>query len=360
MVWQYRFVALVTLLVGAANPAWAEIVDFEELSTAGGPYNGASAYTGPGSNTDFTSGGATFHNAYEPTYGSWGGWAYANVALPVDPVALSQPDYTYQYNAAAPSGGIDPATPLSTKPSTYAVAYQDPFTPTTPTITLPAGEHPVSVQVTNSTYTALSMVKDDGYSHLFSGPNADNNFQGSWFLMTITGYANNQSVGTVDFYLADYRSADPAQHYIVQNWTNVNLGSLHDATSLTFTFTSSDHAPGDPSPYGILTPTYAAIDDLSLTNVIGNANGDSIVNGQDIAIASSNWLHASPVGDVNGDGIVNGQDIALMSSNWLATPPLALANVQGGAAPANVPEPATGLLAVLGLALLGVGVKLRR
>lgn len=360
MVWQYRFVALVAVFVCAANPAWAEIVDFEELSTAGGPYNGASAYTGPDSDTDFTSAGATFNNAYDPMYGSWGGWAYANTALPLDPVNLTQADYNYQFNAVAPSGGIDPATPLSTKSSTYAVAYQDPFTPTTPTITLPAGEHPVSLQVTNSTYTALSMVKDDGYSHLFSGPNADNNFQGSWFLLTITGINNGQSVGTVDFYLADYRSPDPAQHYIVQNWTNVNLSSLQDATSLTLTLSSSDHAPGDPSSHGILTPTYAAIDDLSLANIVGNANDDNIVNGQDIAIASSNWLHASPVGDVNGDGLVNGQDLALMSSNWLATPPLAFAGVQGGSGAANAPEPATGLLAVLGLALLGVGVKLRR
>ena len=51
----------------------------------------------------------------------------------------------------------------------------------------------------------------------------------------------------------------------------------------------------------------------------GDANGDGIVNSQDIALVSSNWLTAGPTGDVNFDGIVNSQDIALISSNWLAT-----------------------------------------
>jgi hypothetical protein len=51
----------------------------------------------------------------------------------------------------------------------------------------------------------------------------------------------------------------------------------------------------------------------------GDANGDGIVNGQDLALVSSNWLTHGPAGDVNSDGIVNGQDLAVISSNWLAT-----------------------------------------
>jgi len=232
------------------------------------------------------------------------------------------------------------------------MGYWDMYTPTVPTITLPAGEHPLSLQVTNSTYTALSMLYYDGYSKVFSGPVGAT--PGDWFKLTITGYdGQGDSIGAVDFYLADYRSADPAQHYIVQDWTNVNLSSLWDARSLSFTMTSSDNNGG-----GILTPTYVGIDDLSLTKVAGDLNNDGIVNGQDIAAVASSWLHAGPVADANGDGIVNGQDIALIASNWLATP--AAGQSQGVANAAAVPEPIGVLLAIMSLACLLAGVKLRR
>ena len=53
----------------------------------------------------------------------------------------------------------------------------------------------------------------------------------------------------------------------------------------------------------------------------GDVNLDGIVNSQDLAIVSSEWLQSGPglEGDANGDGIVNSQDIALISSNWLQT-----------------------------------------
>jgi len=66
-----------------------------------------------------------------------------------------------------------------------------------------------------------------------------------------------------------------------------------------------------------------------------DANHDGIVNGQDIALVASNWLHTGvgTTGDLNGDAIVNGQDLALIASNWLKS--------SGSASAAAVPEPAT-------------------
>ena len=67
----------------------------------------------------------------------------------------------------------------------------------------------------------------------------------------------------------------------------------------------------------------------------GDANGDGIVNGQDLALVASNWLTAGPAGDVNADGIVNGQDLALLSSNWLATLPAGGAQASASVAGAD-------------------------
>ncbi len=101
----------------------------------------------------------------------------------------------------------------------------------------------------------------------------------------------------------------------------------------------------------------------------GDANFDGIVNSQDLAAVSSNWLASNPSGlasgDVNGDGIVNSQDLALISSNWLGTTPTipigSQAPVPGGGTPGTtggppaaqgVPEPGTWVL--LGLGSLGL------
>ena len=327
----------------SVNTAPAAIVDFEDLPLAPNSY-----YNGVGvqGDTDFESGGATFNNYVDPTYSTWGGWSYADMSLPPSAASLAEPDYTYQYNAAAASG--------SRGSSNYAMGYWDSYTPTVPTITLPAGEHPVSLQVTNSTYTVLSMLHDDGYSKVFAGPSGGT--PGDWFKLTITGYSDSgQQVGAVDFYLADFRSSDPAQQYIVQDWTNVNLLSLYDAHTLTFTMTSTDN-----NSIGILTPAYVAVDDLSLTKVAGDLNGDGIVNAQDIAVVASDWLNRGPLGDANGDGIVNVQDIATIASNWLSVSSPASAPSQADAMRVAVPEPGAALLAAIGLALLATGVKLRR
>ncbi|MES1213375.1 MAG: dockerin type I domain-containing protein [Singulisphaera sp.] len=112
----------------------------------------------------------------------------------------------------------------------------------------------------------------------------------------------------------------------------VTNGATHDL-SLVF------HAVG-PSPEK-LTGVVTYLSQLS-----GDVNNDGIVNGQDIALISSNWLHANKLpGDANFDGIVNGQDIALISSNWLLSSP----GGGEGTMLAPVPEPQSLALAGIGL-----------
>jgi hypothetical protein len=93
---------------------------------------------------------------------------------------------------------------------------------------------------------------------------------------------------------------------------------------------------------------------LSLTfapKISADVNIDGIVNGQDLALVSSNWLAKGPgyAADINRDNIVNGQDLALVSSNWLRTS-------GGGTAAANaVPEPSGIVLVAICFAGLLVG-----
>jgi hypothetical protein len=90
--------------------------------------------------------------------------------------------------------------------------------------------------------------------------------------------------------------------------------------------------------------------------IAGDVNHDGIVNSQDLALVSSNWLAAGTglAADANGDGIVNSQDLAVISSNWLAT--AAAANAQ------SVPEPSALSLAMICSATLAtlMGKKVRR
>ncbi|MFO0958794.1 MAG: DUF4465 domain-containing protein [Isosphaeraceae bacterium] len=71
-------------------------------------------------------------------------------------------------------------------------------------------------------------------------------------------------VGTVEFYLADYRGANPADWYVVNTWQTVNLASLAGATTLRFGITSSQNDP----TYGVNTPAYFAADNFTFVTAV--------------------------------------------------------------------------------------------
>ena len=74
----------------------------------------------------------------------------------------------------------------------------------------------------------------------------------------------------------------------------------------------------------------------------GDVNLDGVVNAQDLALVSSNWLATGSniAGDANADEIVNSQDLAVISSNWLAH--------IGSSTTAQVPEPMSSALLAIG------------
>lgn len=239
-----------TILAWAAlaAPASAQIIDLEDLSLPGPNtfFNGSSNIVPPGtiSTVPFVSRGAAFNNNYTTDFGGlWAGWSYSNV------VNTTTPGFTNQYASFAGGGDGSP---------NYGVAFQDFFTPVTPSIVLPVGDRPLSVRLTNTTYAALSMRDGDSFAKKFGGPTGNDP---DFFRLTIHGFdAANAPTGAVEFYLADYRFADNSLDYIVSQWTLVDLTPLGSAARLEFGLDSSDNGM-----FGMNTPAYFALDNLAVT-----------------------------------------------------------------------------------------------
>lgn len=221
-----------------------QTVGFEDV---GASLDAESFANGSDRRGGFDSGSLHFPNAYDSTFGSWSGWAASNVT------DTTTSGFTNQYAAYSGSGaegsptfvvgggyGVDP----------LSIAIPDSF----------ANGAFESIAVTNTTYAALSMAQGDQFAKKFGGVTGSD---ADFFLLMIEGFdGEDQSVGVVDFYLADYQFGDDSSDYIVDQWTTVDLTSLVGAKRLTFSLSSSD--VGD---FGMNTPAYFAIDDLIVDRV---------------------------------------------------------------------------------------------
>lgn len=233
------FACVIAIASPSASVSAEQVVDFEDLIlTPESFYNGSDGAGG------FTSQGAFFNNSFNPTFNSWSGWSYSNTT------DTTTPGFLNQFSAITGSGFGGS--------SNYGVAFT--FDPGSSFINLPNGKTTKSVQITNTTYAVLSMLNGDQFAKKFGGVSGDDP---DFFLLTITGLnATNQTVGTVDFYLADYRFNDNSQDYIVDSWETVDLSSITGATKLSFAVTSSDIGS-----FGLNTPAYFAVDNLVLKSV---------------------------------------------------------------------------------------------
>jgi Domain of unknown function (DUF4465) len=245
--------AVVLALVAPSARGGDIVVDFNNLTYPNGPFDPNEGFPvgqapGTGSydngwdlNGGFTSNGVFFSNSYDTTFHSWSGWAYSDVN---DPTTTGPTPFTGDVNhqfaaitGTAPGGSGNYA--ISTGPGAV--------------INLPSGTSPVSFEVTNTTYSYLSMTLGDSFATKFT--------TGSFFELKIFGFSGLNGMGTevgeVDFFLANYTSASSLP---VNVWTLVNLSTLAGAQSLTF-----DYASSDVGEFGINTPEFFAMDDLVLS-----------------------------------------------------------------------------------------------
>jgi uncharacterized protein DUF4465 len=248
-----RITLSIILVSALATCVSAATADFESLPLSGPEsfYNGDPGGLSPGMSNigTFTHAGIAFPNKFtqEAGFSFWGGWSYSNIIQPV------AGDFENQYMAWPAIG--------AGRSAKYGVAFvgSDP----SPTLTLPAGFVPSSMQVTNTTYAGIAIQNGNAFSRKFGDNPAtpgtvETNFP-DYFKLTIAGRdAVDQPVGTpIEVYLADYRFANDAQDYVLREWLPVGLSSLSGAAKLTF-----DLETTDVGQFGPNTPLYFAMDNL--------------------------------------------------------------------------------------------------
>lgn len=233
-------VASCLLLAGSAA---AVVIDFEGLVVPpSGYFNGDPGTLSPGQSvsTPWTVGGVGFSNTFGiDSYGGfdypyWYGFAYSDVVNTTDPA------FTNQY-ASYPGGGY--------QSSTYAVAYGNSAGMVLPVPTTVAG-----FRIANTTYAALTMRDGDQYG--FSPPLPP----GGWFATTATGKLGATTTGSATFFLADLRGGSPPG--ILSGWSWFDLAPLGVVDRIEFSFDGSDKGT-----FGLNTPAYFALDDLTVTAV---------------------------------------------------------------------------------------------
>lgn len=179
-----------------------------------------------------------FSNTFDTSFGGfYSGFAISNT------VDTTTPGFTNQYAAFPGSGAGGSSNYLVNSDAGSSVA---------------ASLLIESVDIANTTYTALAALGDDGNgipSPFIAGPLAD--FDG-YLDLIITG-ANSISTGNVIVVsLADYRNG---ADFLADDWRTIDVTSLQ-TDELTFSFDGSD--VGD---LGLNTPAYFAIDNVVLSAV---------------------------------------------------------------------------------------------
>jgi len=245
-------------LVLSPNVHADSITTFENLGLPAQSFN-----NNAGSSGQFVIDGNQFNNRFDSTFGTWSGWAISSMT------DNTTPGFMNQYSTIPGSGAGNSQT--------YAVGFTfgqnaDPFHPAESLINLAPGMSPESVEVTNTTYAYLSMLNGDAFARKF-GP-------GDFFLLSVQGYSGingmGMQVGEVDFYLANFLGTNS---YIINTWETLDLSSLAGVRSLRFGLQSSDNN----ASFGINTPAYFAIDNLSLLSSVVPEPGSSIMLGIGLA-----------------------------------------------------------------------------
>ncbi len=135
------------------------------------------------------------------------------------------------------------------------------------------GKKVTGMYITNSTYAYTSMRDGDFVAKKFgdttgTGCNCAQGTYPDWFKLTAKRYYGGVLQNdSAELYLADFRFSNSAQDYLLKTWTWLNLSNLGNVDSLAFFLHSSDNGS-----FGMNTPAFFCIDDLTLSMITGIQN----------------------------------------------------------------------------------------
>ncbi len=240
-----RLLLLPILLFVTISLSAQVVSDFENIELEADTF-----WNGINQEGGFTSGAAFFPNVYSTDFGGFwaSGWALSSKT---DSLTAG---FTNLYSARTGIGANGSAQ--------YALGQQNAV------ITFPESDGAVildSIVVTNTTYAYFSMLEGDDFAKKFGGENGDDP---DFFKLTIFKYLGDSLYAdSVEVYLADFRFENNEEDYILEDWLSVDLRTLGEADSLLFVMASSD--VGD---FGINTPLFFAIDNLTVAPILVSVN----------------------------------------------------------------------------------------
>lgn len=220
----------------------AKVATFDDL------YLPAESYwwgdTVPNYKNTFYSGSYSFANSMIPHSQTWGLFGYSNkTSTSFDMSTL----ITDQFNSVV-GHGVNGS-------SNYAVVYPSHVMGHTMVVPThkPQGDSIRGCYVTNNAWVKYVSLHGAG-TNSNGKQDANTPFTtGDW--VKLTAKADNGK--SVEFYLADYRSSNPADHYLIESWQWLDLRSLGVVKNVTFTMDGNRH-----NQYGTTIPTYFCMDDF--------------------------------------------------------------------------------------------------
>lgn len=225
----------------------ATMVNFDELDLGTTGYNNGSDGKGGFLSSEYTeeNRGAYFKNSYNANWGSWSGIAASSLT---DNTTAGYTNLYSTYVGNASSGNNFAVTSGSQVEfeisSLYGIS---------------------SLELSNSTYAALSMKNGDTFAKKFGGVSGTDE---DWFKVMIYGKDyNDELIDSVEFYLADFRFTDSSQDYILDTWETIDFTGTEmfntPVKSLMFKLSSSD-----VGTWGMNTPAAFCLDNINCTQFI--------------------------------------------------------------------------------------------
>jgi hypothetical protein len=239
-----KFFAAIAFFLIAFQPMKAQqTISFENVALSPQGVNNGSDLSG-----GFTSGDLFFRNYYDPQFFSWEGFSASNK---VDSVTAG---FSNQYSCYAGSASEGSKFGMA---YIFGPAYFRNINPAQP-------KRLTSLKFTNSTYAALSMKNGDAFSKKFGGASGNDP---DFFKIRVFNHFGGQITDSAEIFLADFRSSDNTQDYIVKSWRLANFSFNNPFDSISFKLQSTDNGQ-----FGMNTPSYFCLDEIVITPFTSTEN----------------------------------------------------------------------------------------